>query len=464
MSAAVAPHAAAPVHPWVGIALVAAGLVAMLAALRVVRARTGLHPELLRKMAHVGLGLAALSFPWLFTERWPVLLLGALALSTLLALRHVPRLRATVGGVVNGVSRTSGGDLYFPVAATGLFLLSGGDRILYSLPLLTLAFADAVAALIGVYYGKVRYDGADGPKSVEGSLAFFLVAFLAIHIPLLLYTETGRLESLLIGLTFGALVMLLEAVAWRGLDNVFIPFGGFLLLRTFVALDARALLARLLVTVALLAVVAVMRKRRTLSDSAVLAGVLVSYVAWSVGGWRWLVPPLVLFVIYTVLWPRRAQLRERPHDMVAVFSVTSCGVLWLLLATVLRRPELYYPYTLAFAANLCFIGISWQRDYRRRDPAWRWVLASALAAWVAHLVPYLLVGGGAAAGAAGQPAAAALVALVALVVGGALFTVAIPNRPGRPTHDFPWARQAAIGLGTSGLGLALVSLLAARPR
>jgi len=103
----IAPDAPPPVNPWAGIAAVALALVAMLAALRLVRARWGLHPELLRKMAHVGLGLSALSFPWLFTARWPVVLLGALALMTLLALRHVPRLRATVGGVVNGVSSGS---------------------------------------------------------------------------------------------------------------------------------------------------------------------------------------------------------------------------------------------------------------------------------------------------------------------------------------------------------------------
>ena len=68
-----------------------------------------------------------------------------------------------------------------------------------------------------------------------------------------------------------------------------------------------------------------MRRRRTLDDYALVAGVLVGYVAWSAGGWRWLVPPCVLFAAYTVLWPRRAQLRERPHDMIAVFSVTATG-------------------------------------------------------------------------------------------------------------------------------------------
>jgi phytol kinase len=441
------------VNPWVGIALVVVLLLGMLALLRWVRARWAPHPELLRKMAHVGLGLASLSFPWLFDEAWPVVLIGALALTTLLALRYVPALRSGVGGVVNGVDRSSGGDLYFPVAATGLFLLARGDPVLFSVPILTLAFADAVAALVGVFYGRFRYDGAEGKKSLEGSAAFILVAFLATHVPLLLFTQTGRAESLLIGLTFGVLVMLLEAVAWRGLDNLFIPFGGFLLLRSSLALDAPALTVRLAITVAMLVLVLLLRKRRTLTDSAILGGVLVGYVAWSVGGWHWLLPPLVLFLAYTLLWPRSAQIRERPHDMVALVSVTSCGMLWLLLATVMRRPDFYYPYTLTFAANLCFIGITWWRDYRRSAAPWRGVVASAAVAWVAFLTPYIVV-----EGASRAALVAALHGFVALTVAGGFFTLVVPNLHNRPSRDFPWARQALLGLGASGLGLFLVDV------
>ena len=439
--------------PWLGIAIVVAALVAMLAALRVVRARWPLHPELLRKMAHVGLGLATLSFPFLFRAAWPVVLLGAVAVSTLLALRYVPALRAQVGGVVHGVDRASLGDLYFPVAATGLFVLARGDRILYAVPILTLAFADAVAALVGVRYGQHRFAGADGAKSLEGSVAFFLVAFLATHLPLLLLTDVGRAESVLIGLTFGVLVMLLEAVAWRGLDNLFIPFGGFLLLRTSLALGAAALAERFVVTLALLVLVLAMRRRRTLTDSAMLAGVLVGYVAWSVGGWRWLVPPAVLLFAYTIAWPRQRQIRERPHDVFSLFSVTSCGVLWLLLAVVRVRPDFYFPYTLTFAANLCFIGITWWRDFRRHASRWRAALASAAVAWAILLAPYVLV-----SGASARAVRDAAWALVALAAGAAAFTVAVPDVHGRANRDFPWARQALLGLGASALGLALVGL------
>jgi len=436
--------------PFVAAAAVVLALLGLLVGLRLLRRRVALHPELARKLSHLGFGLIALTFPWLFHSPIPVIVVSAIAIVSLLAVRHVPVLRASVGEAVHGVDRSSLGDLYFPIAVTGLYLLAEGDWVLYTLPLLTLTLADAVAALIGVAYGRVKYDGTEGRKSIEGSLAFFLVAFLAIHIPLLLFTPTGRAESLLIGLTFGALVTLLEAVAWRGLDNLFIPFGGFLLLRVFLALDAPALLARLVITTAMLSVVLTLRRRRTLTDSAALAGALVGFVAWSVGGWRWVMPPFILMALYTIVWPRNSQVRDRPHDMVAVFSVTSTGLLWLLLSVVFARPAFYYPYTLAFAANLCFIGITWFRDYRRDASAARVVAATACMAWLVFLLPYALVG----AMTRAMLIDAAL-GIVPLAIAGAMFVLVVPNVRHRKSMEFPWARQAMLGLGASALGLAL---------
>jgi phytol kinase len=437
-------------NPFVAAAAVVLALLGLLAGLRLLRRRVALHPELARKLSHLGFGLIALTFPWIFHSPVPVMVVCGIAIVSLLALRYVPVLRASVGEAVHGVDRSSLGDLYFPIAVSGLFLLANGNWVYYVLPLLTLTLADAVAALIGVSYGRFKYDGTDGRKSIEGSLAFFLVAFLGIHIPLLLFTTTGRAESLLIGLTFGALVTLLEAVAWRGLDNLFIPFGGFLLLRVFLALDAPALIARLVVTSAMLGVVLMLRRHRTLTDSAALAGALVGFVAWSVGGWRWVVPPFILMALYTIVWPRNSQVRDRPHDMVAVFSVTSTGMLWLLLSVVLHRPALYYPYTLAFAANLCFIGITWFRDFRRGASPVRAIVATAWTAWLIFLIPYVVVGDMRRA-----ILIDAILGIVPLVIAGATFVLAVPNVRNRKNLEFPWARQAMLGLGASALGLAL---------
>jgi phytol kinase len=443
--------------PWVGIALIVVLLLGMLVTLRAVGRRRRWQPETLRKVAHIGLGLASLSYPFLFAQRWPVLLLGALAMGTLAAMRWLPVVHEYMGGVVHGVQRTTGGELYFPIAATVLFLVADDNAILYLIPILTLTVADAVAALIGVNYGRRHFGDTDARKSVEGSIAFFVVAFLAAHVPLLLLTNIGRAESLLIGLTMGILLMLLEAISWQGLDNLFIPLGGFLLLRAFMTLDAAALGARLSVTVVLLALVLFARRSQALGENALLAGVLVGFVAWSAGGMSWLVPPLVLFVLYNVVFPRSEQLREHPHRLLSIFGVTAGGLMWLLLTNVTGRAEFYYPYTLTFAASLCSRGINWYRDYRPKARTTEVVLASAGVSVPLFFLPFLVISGY-------QRVAtlAALLAIVPLVIGAGLQVVLVPHVRHRPSEAYPWLTQLSISIAVSLVGLAIWHVLAAR--
>src|SRR5262249_55657175 len=89
------------------------------------------HPELLRKLVHVGMGLVTLSFPWLFDSAWPIVVLLVLSIGLLLSLRTVERLRESVGQVVGGVQRSSPGEVYFPLGMSilwGLYLYGEWDR------------------------------------------------------------------------------------------------------------------------------------------------------------------------------------------------------------------------------------------------------------------------------------------------------------------------------------------------
>jgi hypothetical protein len=179
------------------------------------------------------------------------------------------------------------------------------------------------------------------------------LAFFSVHVPLLLLSEVGRAETLLIALILGLLVMLLEAIAWRGLDNLFIPLGGYLLLRTHLEMDVVALLTRLGITIVLVVLTLTWRKRTTLNDSAVLGATLVGYLSWSIGGWRWLLPPLIVFLCYPLLmrridpelpaidrqkmpWlpPAETYGWVRVHNIYAVLSVAAAG---LALAVSVRH-------------------------------------------------------------------------------------------------------------------------------
>src|SRR5262249_49757421 len=156
----------------------------------------------------MGMGLVTLSFPWLFDESWPVFVLAVLAVAALVAVRTVKSLRGSLGSVIGGVERASWGEVYFPVGGALVFFLSRHapdvspvQRILlYCIPILCLTLADALAALIGLRFGRLRYPTVEGHKSAEGSLTFFGVALCGTYFPLVGWQATGRLEAFLIAL------------------------------------------------------------------------------------------------------------------------------------------------------------------------------------------------------------------------------------------------------------------------
>ncbi len=232
-------------NAWYGMGLLVTTFTALTIGLRAYCRRRSPNAELVRKALHVGMGLVTLTFPWLFSSTWPVMLLSLVFTLGLTLTRFFITLRSLLVEVIDAVERKSIGDIVFPMAVGLLFHLSAGEPLTFGIPILVLTLADPAAALIGARYGALRYSIYEGEKSLEGSLAFLAIAFFCTLVPLLLLTDTGRAESLLIALILALSLTLLEAVAWRGLDNLFIPLGAFLLLKSFLTLDLAALVTRL---------------------------------------------------------------------------------------------------------------------------------------------------------------------------------------------------------------------------
>jgi phytol kinase len=457
------------IGPWPGILLVLTVLVLLMGGLRVYQRLAAPHPEVVRKLLHVGMGLVTLSFPWLFDQAWPVVTLAALSIITLLSLRLVKGLRSGLGNVVSGVSRTSLGEVYFPVAVTIVFLLSlqeTGDptrpAVLYCIPVLLLTLADASAALVGIAYGRLHYPTSEGEKSAEGSFAFFFCAFFSAHVPLLLWTDTGRAETLLIALLLAWLAMMFEAISWRGLDNLVLPLVGFLLLKLYLDLPVADLLLRVGLTAALTIFLLLFRRQTTLVGDGVLGAFLVGYIACALGGWPWLLPPLVLFLTYTLLSPRTAENSQRVHNIHAVICVCSAGLLWLFLATILHRPEFLLPYTLSFAAHLAIIGVvRLGHDYPKMSGK-ALLTVCILKGWLILLVPCLVLTTLADQGTAdplalcGNLLQCGLIGLLGVTLAATAFYWTQPSVRNCPVDTPRWLRQAAhAGMGSM---LALLSV------
>jgi phytol kinase len=445
-------HSALSNYPLLGMLLVMGVIVGLMVCLRAYRRRHAPHPELVRKLFHVGTGLFTLTLPWLFVDAWPVLVLSAVTVLALFALRHLRLLKSSLGGIIDGVERESLGEIYFAFSVGLLFYLAAGNALLFVVPLLVLTLADAVAALIGIRYGQVRFTATDGLKSAEGCVAFFTLAFFSVHVPLLLLSDTGRAESLLIAVMIGAMVMIAEVIAWRGLDNLFIPLFSFMLLKAYLPMTVEALVGRLVVAGALAIFVVLYKRRTTVTGAGLFAGVLVGYVCYALGGPRWVLAPVALFATYTLLSPRTDANSRRIHNVDAVLSVCSGGLLWLFLASELSRPDLFLPYTVAFAGHLAIVGVARLKfDYPRMSNA-TLLATCTFKGWLLILVPYVLL-----EGASWETMGRALVALSGVAVAAGLFLALQPCIHDCPTNGPRWIRQAACALVGSLVGLAAIS-------
>jgi phytol kinase len=451
------------ISPWLGMALVVGSLGLLMGVLRLWQRLGTPHPELVRKCLHMGMGLLTLSFPWLFDVAWPIIVLGVTSAVGMLALRLIKGLRTGVGSVVAGVPRATFGEVYFPIAVGILFLLfrfepiedESARYLLYCIPVLLLTLADAMAALIGVRYGSAHYSTSEGHKTVEGSLAFFLVGFFCTHVPLLLYSEkTGRTECLLIGLLLAWLAMMFEAISWGGLDNLALPLVSYLLLRAYLDLSIYHLLLRIAVTAGLTGFALLYAHRSTLVGSAVIGVILAGYICWAVGGWPWLVPPLTLFLTYTLLSPRTPDNSRHIHNIHAVVCVCSTGLLWLFLFRILDQQGFLYLFTLSFAAHLAIIGVArLGYDYPAMKPV-PLLLLCGFQGWLFLFVPYAIMQWN-----DSRVVVEIVMALPATALAAAGFYLTQPEVRNCPADTLRWLRQAAHATAASAVGLVPLYLL-----
>lgn len=239
-------------NPWFGVSFVIIVLAGSMAGLSLCQRRCGLHPETARKVLHVGMGLVTLGFPWLFMKAWPVLLLAVISIGGFVVFRMFGSLQRYIGSVLHSVARLSFGEIYFVLGVCCVYLFSAGDALLYCIPISILTLADAGAGLIGESYGRERYVIGKGHKSFAGSITFFVIAYLCTDIPLLVFTGAAHGEAALIAVLTALSTTALEACAHRGLDNLLIPVGAFVVLKVCIDLEAPALAAGLVVVVVLI--------------------------------------------------------------------------------------------------------------------------------------------------------------------------------------------------------------------
>jgi phytol kinase len=435
-----------PLNPFLAMAVVGGIFVALMGGVRLASQRLRLNPELSRKLIHIGMGLVTVLFPWLFVDVWAVCVLCLSFIAVLFLIRKAPPFRQRFGHILGGVQRQSWGEFYFPIAVAIVFTFAHQQRVWYVISLLVLTLGDAAAALVGIQYGRSRYQTDDGWKTIEGSLAFFVVALPATLIPALWLGNESLLHASIMAVCVGVLGALVEAISWRGLDNLFLPVATLVMLFRFAHLDTRELLPRPFVALGLLALLIFWRRRTTLRDGALAGAALTLYLFWAIGGWAWLLPPLVIALAYTFLPFRPQRLPSDTHGNLVILSLGAAGLFWMFLDKGLHKANYLLPYLLSFDAQLSMIFLARWKRCRPESATSLVVIGATFAASAFVFLPGLLL----ATGPAAQDVALALCIIAASTV---LFWWLMDKQTNMPNSTGRWLTQSAVAFITSCSGL-----------
>lgn len=191
--------------------------IAILACLEWAHKQGRISTEVSRKTIHVTTGLILATWPFFVT--WEIILAVELVYLFVAALvRHYMPLQSQ-----HNIGRKSWGEFFFSFGVIGTILL-GAPRWIFVLAILHLALADAVAALVGVKYGKSNtYKVFGHKKSLAGSAAFFVVSATLVGLTFWLAPNHVTANNMLPLLLLPFVTTISENVGVYGTDNFLIP-------------------------------------------------------------------------------------------------------------------------------------------------------------------------------------------------------------------------------------------------
>ena len=313
-----------------------------------------LTPETSRKIIHITMGCVALSFPYIFKYELSVVCLGVLALAALLFMRNNKDLREGVGSALLGVSRKSFGEIYFVISIVIVFVLHK-SVFEYLIPISVLTFADSAAALIGTSYGRINLNHEqEDAKSSEGSIIFFIVAFICTLVPLQLMTEIGRAEVLVISFLIGLLAAMIELVSTNGNDNLLLPLLTYSFLRYNSEQSLDLLFTNFGIMLFFSVAVFIVYKITNISKLSIVYSLLVAYIIMVQGGILWIIPPLTLFLTFGILPMMKGAEKQlkQTYKVIECNSIIGVTCLWVAVFYPQYRDILYLAFSLSFACHL----------------------------------------------------------------------------------------------------------------
>jgi dolichol kinase len=180
------------------------------------------YPELSRKTLHIMVGNIAFILPIFVTkEIMSFIAAGPFIFLTFLMSPYTPikSIRGKTSAAGHGM-----GLVYYSISWTVLAYLFFDNMIIIAIGILAMSYGDGFASIIGIKYGKKKYNIFGDEKSYIGSLAMLIITYLTVIIAVVYY-RISITPYLLLCLAFITLIAtFVEGLTPRGFDNLTVPF------------------------------------------------------------------------------------------------------------------------------------------------------------------------------------------------------------------------------------------------
>jgi len=185
------------------------------------------YPRFSRKFLHIMVGNVLFILP-IFDTAWVMTFLAAAPFIplTFLMSPHSPlHIKDKISTSGHGL-----GLVYYAVSWTILAFFFFNQPWIIAVGIAAMSYGDGVASLIGERYGKTKYNIFGDEKSIEGSMAMFLVLIITLGVVLKYYTIPINYPIIIL---VSLVATIFEGITPKGLDNLtacFSAVGSYLIL------------------------------------------------------------------------------------------------------------------------------------------------------------------------------------------------------------------------------------------
>jgi len=179
-------------------------------------------PEISRKFLHIMVGNVAFLLP-IFQTSWVMAFIaaGPFILFTFLMSPYTPI--KSIKGRTSAAGHSMG-LVYYAITWTILAYLFFDNMVIIAIGILAMSYGDGFASIIGIRFGKKKYNVFGDQKSYVGSFAMFVFTFITTVVALFYYSIPLSIYVILVLLGIAVVAAIVEGLTPKGLDNLSVPF------------------------------------------------------------------------------------------------------------------------------------------------------------------------------------------------------------------------------------------------